>query len=146
MGAGTIDLRIVLGSLIIKHHEELSDDGAIENTKENIYMQYFLGLPSIKRDAVFSPTLFVEIRKHLGLGYWQEINEIIIKYDTLKKKSNSEQNNRDNQTRSSNDEQTQSLVQEPSNNGTINLEASIVEQDIQYPIDLGILNESREKF
>jgi hypothetical protein len=109
-------------------------------------MQYFLGLPSFKRDAVFSPTLFVEIRKHLGLDYWQEINEIIIKYNTPKKKSNSEQNNRDNQTRSSDDEQTQSLVQEPSNNGTINLGASIVEQDIQYPTDLGILNDSREKF
>jgi IS5 family transposase len=57
MGAGTIDPRIVLGSLIIKHHEELSDDGTIENIKENIYMRYFLGLSSFKRDAVFSPNM-----------------------------------------------------------------------------------------
>ncbi len=35
-------------------------------------------------------------------------------------------------------------TQEPLNKGTINIDATIVEQDIQYPTDLGILNESRE--
>ena len=39
----------------------------------------------------------------------------------------------------------QSHDAESLNSGTINLDASIVEQDIQYPTDLGILNESREK-
>ena len=77
MGAGTIDARIILGALIIKHHEGLSDEGTIERIQENLYMQYFLGLPSFKREAVFVPSLFVEIRKRLGLDYWQEINEII---------------------------------------------------------------------
>jgi len=30
MGAGTLDARIVLGAIIIKHHEDLSDEGCIE--------------------------------------------------------------------------------------------------------------------
>jgi IS5 family transposase len=60
MGAGTTDARIVLGAIIIKHHETLSDEGTIEAIKENIYMQYFLGLPSFKKTAVFAPSLFVE--------------------------------------------------------------------------------------
>ena len=121
MGAGTIDARIVLGALIIKHHEELSDEGTIESIQENVYMQYFLGLPSFKREAVFVPSLFVEIRKRLGIDYWQDINDIIIKHNTAEQKK------------------------EPENKGTINIDATIVEQDIQYPTDLGILNESREK-
>ena len=115
-GAVTTDARIVLGALIIKHHENLREVGTIEAIEENIYMPYFLGLPS----------LFVEIRKRLGLDYWNEINEIIIKHNAPKKKEG--------------DEPTDL----PPNKGTINIDATIVEQDIQYPTDLGILNESRE--
>lgn len=137
MGAGTIDARIVLGALLIKHHEDLSDEGTIENIKENLYMQYFLGLPSFKREAVFSPTLFVEIRKRLGLDYWQEINEIIIKHNAPKNKNDLKSDGPENQT--------DNVNQQPLNEGTLNLDATIVEQDIQYPTDLGILNESREK-
>ena len=139
MGAGAIDARIVLGALIIKHHEELSDEGTIEHIRENLYMQYFLGLPSFKREAVFSATLFVEIRKRLGLDYWQEINEIIVKH-------NSPENKNDSGTSSNQDGSGEEIVlpAEPINDGTINLDATIVEQDIQYPTDLNILNESRE--
>ena len=126
-GAVTTDARIVLGALIIKHHENLSDVGTIEAIEENIYMQYFLGLPSFKTESVFAPSLFVEIRKRLGLDYWNEVNEIIIKHNAPKKKV---------------DDDPRDV---PTNKGTINIDATIVEQDIQYPTDLGILNESREK-
>ena len=126
-GAVTTDARIVLGALIIKHHENLSDVGTIEAIEENIYMQYFLGLPSFKTEPVFAPNLFVKIRKRLGLDYWNDINEIIIKHNTPKKKD---------------DDEPTDL---PTNKGSINIDATIVEQDIQYPTDLGILNESREK-
>jgi hypothetical protein len=126
-GAVTTDARIVLGALIIKHYESLSDEGTIEAIKENIYMQCFIGLPSFKTESVFAPSLFVEIRKRLGLDYWREINEIIINHNAPKKKDD--------------DEPTNLL----GNKGTINIDATIVEQDIQYPTDLGILNESREK-
>src|ERR1035437_1683225 len=144
MGAGTIDARVVLGALIIKHHEELSDEGTIESIKENLYMQYFLGLSSFKRDAVFAPSLFVEIRKRLGLDYWQEINDIIIKHNTPEHKNDSEEKKGNNQSLIIDKISNETNIQEP-NNGTINIDATIVEQDIQYPTDLGILNESREK-
>ena len=126
-GAVTTDARIVLGALIIKHHESLSDEGTIEAIKENIYMQCFIGLPSFKTESVFAPSLFVEIRKRLGLDYWREINEIIIKHNAPKKKDDDEPTDLQG------------------NKGTINIDATIVDQDIQYPTDLGILNESREK-
>ncbi len=123
-GAVTTDARIVLGALIIKHHENLSDVGTIEAIQENIYMQCFLGLPSFKTESVFAPSLFVEIRKRLGLDYWKEINDIIVGHNLPKKKDDDD------------------ILK---NEGTINIDATIVEQDIQYPTDLGILNESREK-
>lgn len=126
-GAVTTDARIVLGALIIKHHESLSDEGTIEAIKENIYMQCFIGLPSFKTESVFAPSLFVEIRKRLGLDYWREINEIIIKHNAPNKKEDDEPTDLQG------------------NKGTINIDATIVDQDIQYPTDLGILNESREK-
>jgi len=132
-GAMTTDARIVIGALIIKHHESLSDEGTIEAIKENIYMQYFLGLASFKTDAVFSPSLFVEIRKRLGLDFWNEINTIIIQHNQ-KKSAEKHTDNLDKKD-----------PEEPTNKGTINIDATIVEQDIQYPTDLGILNESREK-
>jgi transposase, IS5 family len=144
MGAGTIDARIVLGAVIIKHHEGLSDEGTIESIKENLYMQYFLGLPTFKRDPVFAPSLFVEIRKRLGLDYWQEINEIIVKHNTTGNKNDSEKN-KDKKEIVADEKSNEPTNQESGNKGTINIDATIVEQDIQYPTDLGILNESREK-
>ena len=145
MGAGTIDARIVLGALIIKHHESLSDKGTIEAIQENLYMQYFLGLSSFKREAVFAPSLFVEIRKRLGLDYWQAINDIIIKHNTPADKNDSGEPKDNNQPFIAEENSNAPIVQEPNNKGTINIDATIVEQDIQYPTDLGILNESREK-
>jgi hypothetical protein len=151
-GAATKDARIVLGALIIKHHEGLSDEGTIEMIQENIYMQYFLGLPSFKPDAIFNASLFVEIRKRLGLDYWNEINEIIIKHNAPKKKeSSSSIVSKDDEIDKANNispckkNKVESLEKLPTNEGTINIDATIIEQDIQYPTDLGILNESREK-
>jgi len=142
MGAGALDARVVLGAIIIKHHENLSDEGCIEAIQENLYMQYLLGLPSFQKEKVFAPSLFVEIRKRLGLDYWQEINDIIIKHNTPKIKRNEENASEHEKS----DSETVSTINEPaSNQGTINIDATIVEQDIQYPTDLGILNESREK-
>jgi transposase, IS5 family len=123
-GAVSINARLVVGSIIIKHHEELSDEGTIEAIQENIYMQYFLGLSSFQKGAVFSPSLFVEVRKRLGLDYWSAINQIIIEHNTPK----TEEEN----------------IDPPINKGTINIDATIIEQDIQYPTDLNLLNESRE--
>jgi IS5 family transposase len=141
MGAGIKDARIVLGALIIKHHEDLSDEGTIQSIQENLYMQYFLGLSSFKRDAVFTPSLFVEIRKRLGLDYWQEINELIIKHNAPKRKDGVDESKSSELSLTAHD----IVVEIPLNKGTINIDATIVEQDIQYPTDLGILNESREK-
>ena len=62
-GRQSIDLRIVLGALLVKHIEGISDEDTIQYIQENIYAQYFVGLPSFQIQPVFVPTLFVDIRK-----------------------------------------------------------------------------------
>ena len=42
-GASSINPRVVLGSLIIKHICNLSARETIEQIQENMYMQYFIG-------------------------------------------------------------------------------------------------------
>ena len=58
--------RIVIGALIIKHKQGLSDAETVQQLRENPYLQYFVGLRAYTQERVFSPTLFVEIRKRMG--------------------------------------------------------------------------------
>ena len=75
MGARAKNPRVVIGALFIKHITKLSDDDTIETIKKNIYMQYFLGLSGYTYKNVFDPSLFVHIRKRLGIN---EFNEFTI--------------------------------------------------------------------
>jgi len=56
----------------------LDDRGTIEMISENVYMQYFLGLSAYTDKPVFDPSLFVAIRKRLGLEGFSQMNERII--------------------------------------------------------------------
>jgi transposase, IS5 family len=78
MGAPSIDARVVIGAVIIKHKLKLDDRGAIELIRENPYMQYFLGLDAFSHKAVFDPSLFVSIRKRLGLPEFDEMTNGLI--------------------------------------------------------------------
>ena len=77
-GRATIDLRIILGALMVKHLEDLSDEATILYIQENIYAQFFVGLTAFQRDPVFSSSLFVEIRRRLGKKGSDKLNEILI--------------------------------------------------------------------
>lgn len=77
MGAGTKDARLVIGALYIKHRMRLSDEDTISMIRENIYMQYFLGLPGYTYEKVFDPSLFVYIRRRLGVSEFNEFTDIL---------------------------------------------------------------------
>lgn len=42
-GAPSVDARIVIGAMIIKHKQKLTDRETIEYIRENPYVQYFWG-------------------------------------------------------------------------------------------------------
>lgn len=75
-GRPPINGRIVIGAVVIKHMICLSDRETIEQIRENVYLQYFLGYPSFTNETVFSPSLFVEIRERLGLDVLSGIIDI----------------------------------------------------------------------
>ena len=62
-GAGNKPARMVVGALIVKHVEKLSDEKTIQAIQENPYMQYLLGLEKFTEKPVFVPELLVLVRQ-----------------------------------------------------------------------------------
>ena len=128
-GTVAINPRIIIGSLIIKHKLNLSDEETIQSIEENPYMQFFLGLDSFYPEPLFSPSLFVDLRKKLGRSTFDEFTDVLIQVcfaDKIKTRDTTDQ---------------QALA----NKGKLKLDATVADQYIRYPNDLGLLNEAREK-
>ena len=66
---------MIVGALIIKHQMNLSDRETIDLIQENPYVQYFVGLHDFSNIPVFDASLFVYIRKRLGV---ENMNAITI--------------------------------------------------------------------
>lgn len=126
--------RLVLGALIIKHLEYLDDRGTIDAIQENPYMQYFVGLEEFTTEQIFTPSLFVEIRKRVGAKHFDQLTVDMIKTlaEIKGKKSKS-------RSKKSDDDQ------KPRNKGKIKIDATVADQYIPFPTDPSLLNESREK-
>jgi IS5 family transposase len=78
-GAPSLDGRMVIATLIIKHKLNLSDREVIGMIKENIYMQYFVGLSSFTTKEIFHHTEFVHIRKRLQVADFNEMTEELMR-------------------------------------------------------------------
>ncbi len=133
-GRKSVDIRHVLGALIVKHKLGLDDRGTIEMIQENIYLQYFCGLKAFTTKVLFDPSLFVDIRKRLGGLEFEKFNQLVIsKSEQIKphqsriKRSKKE----DNDT-------------PPKNKGTLKIDATVADQEIKFPTDIDLLNTSRE--
>ena len=133
LGARSIDPRIMIGAMIIKHKLNLSDEETLQSIRENPYMQYFLGLREYSPDLLFAPSLFVEIRKKLGNDTFEEFNNLIIHHShpdlISSKKVEAEKD----------DQETKP------NKGKLKIDATVADQYIRYPNDLSLVNEARQK-
>lgn len=124
-GRNSINPRIVIGALIIKHKMKFSDDETVRSISENPYMQVFLGLDVFSAEPLFSPSLFVEWRKKLGNDTFNEFSDVLIKICHGSKITDSSIKTK--------------------NKGRIKLDATVADQNITFPNDLGLLNKAREK-
>lgn len=124
-GRNSINPRIVIGALIIKHKMKFSDDETVRSISENPYMQVFLGLDVFSAEPLFTPTLFVEWRKKLGNNTFNEFSDVLIRICHGTKISDPSEDTK--------------------NKGRIKLDATVADQNITFPNDLGILNKAREK-
>jgi hypothetical protein len=142
------DARIVIGAIIIKHKLAVSDEETVEQIRENPYLQYFIGLKGFQSKAPFAPSLLVEVRKRMGQGVFDEFHEAVIESVERKKAKRAvkdSDNDGTNGTPSSNDAESDNGEADlPQNHGKLILDATVAEQAIRYPTDLGLLNEARE--
>jgi hypothetical protein len=166
MGAPAIDARIVIGAMIIKHKLKLDDRETIETIRENMYMQYFLGLKEYIYQDVFDRSLFTTLRYRLGADKFDAMTRQIIltsegKYEAAKKDLDDDDNDvKDNKSDNDNKQVNTTVNQiasepEPKKNVTENMpkgnkgiliaDATVADQMIAYPTDLGLLSRSREE-
>ncbi len=136
-GRKTIDIRVVIAAVIIKHKLNLDDRGTVAMIQENVYLQYFCGLKEFTTKPVFDTSLFVDIRKRLGKSEFKEFNEaIILRSEQMKPKQSriKTKSNKDREERG----------EAPKNKGTLKVDATVADQEITYPNDVKLLNEARE--
>jgi len=121
--------RMVIGAVIIKHKLTLSDEETVLQIQENPYLQYFIGLSRYQEEPAFAPSLFVEIRRRMGSEVFAAFEQAIL--TEMEKSRKKQQCDEDDQN-------------PPSHKGKLVIDATVAEQAIRYPTDLGLLNESRE--
>ena len=135
-------LRMALGSLLIQKEYDYADRELTEQIRENPYYQYFIGLPGYEDKIPFVPSLLVEFRKRLSEEVLNEINEMIIEYNAPKDNNNDKGNSGSS---GSSDKAEETKESKANNKGTMILDATCAPQNIKYPQDIELLNESREK-
>ena len=170
-GRPPISGRVILGAMMIKHIESLTDRGTIQHIQENMFMQYFLGYSSFTNEAPFSDTLFVEIRKRLTLELLSKINDIIALHCIKEEDQTGSPPPAPSQDSNENDSAVQSdviavtsevtdksidqncvsettsklCVQTKCKRGKLITDDTVAPQNITYPTDLKFLNAAREK-
>lgn len=164
-GRASVDLRIVIGAMLVKHLEGLSDEDTIRYIQENIYAQFFVGLPTFQAEPIFVPSLFVEIRKRLGPEGSMRFNDLVLQHAVRlgaikhkQKRNQQRSDDKDGGGQQSPDKSSEAITQsiEPSdqmsvsdenpqpNRGTLKVDATVAPQHIGYPTDTRLLAEARE--
>jgi transposase, IS5 family len=173
-GAPSLSARMVIGAVIIKHMLNIDDREVVAQIQENMYLQYFVGLSSFTTQIPFDPSLMVNIRYRLGQEVMEAFNLLVLQeagvIPALSKEgeelASAGKNNDDDPDASSQhpagsvDDKIKHTGAEAedrpvdtagtntddvANSGTLLLDATIAEQQIEYPTDLKLLNESREQ-
>jgi len=139
-GAPAKSARVALGALIIKERLGVSDEEAVEQIRENPYLQYFLGFREFRDEAPFDPSMYVHFRKRFNLDQLGRINEAIVQAEQ-------EANRQEKTTRSSDkdDSDQDSDGSSGGNSGKLIIDATCAPADIRFPTDISLVNEAREK-
>jgi hypothetical protein len=161
MGAPAIDARIIIGAMIIKHKLKLDDRETIETIRENMYMQYFLGLSEYKYEDVFDRSLFTTLRYRLGADKFDAMTrQIILRSEKKEEAAEKDLNDPSNDMTMNkfdpgieevdlkgNEESKEITTEEKpvKNKGKLIMDATVADQMIAYPTDLGLLARSREE-
>ena len=132
-------LRMALGALLIQTEYQYPDAEVPLQIQETPCLQYFCGMPGYEEKLPFDSSLMVYFRKRLTPEILGDINEMII----------SKAGEKTETPTTTDDDHTDSpppsdYGTEPPNKGDLIVDATCAPQNIRYPQDLSLLNESRE--
>lgn len=165
-GAPSLDARIVIGAMIIKHNLKLDDREVVETIRENIYLQYFLGLSAYTADPLFDRSLFTAFRYRLGKEKFDQMSQRIIAKALaipdvkVKGKQENKPPGDSGNIRESNPGESQAgqpgeaieksllveaVREDTEPKGKLKIDATVADQMIKYPTDLDLLSDSREQ-
>ena len=145
MGAPAKDARLVIGALIIKHTLGLDDRETIETIRENMYIQYFLGLCDYTYQDVFDRSLFTTLRYRMGEDKFDAMTCELIKLADVSKHGQKKQKQHDNTPGNNPGKTAEKSEDLPGNNGKLLLDATVADQMIVYPTDFGLIANSRQE-
>ena len=142
MGRKAVDPRVAVGALIIKHILRTTDEDTIEFIKENPYLQYFLGYTEYRYEQPFTSSLFVSIRRRLGVEQLQKLmDKLIAHVREIEQKASTKQKKAETNQKDDNNDSDQ----KPQNKGHLIVDATVAPSDIKYPTDVDLLNDARKK-
>lgn len=158
-GAPAIDARIVIGAFVVKHKMKFDDRETIEYIRENMYVQYFLGLSNYTSEDVFDRSLFTILRYRLGADKFDQMSASLIATAFGLPDDHSEEKEGGSHDNDASEKRSHSVVegQQPApgepdkkvetlkTKGKLKLDATIADQMIKYPTDLDLLNDSRQE-
>ena len=171
-GRPTHDLRLVMGALLVQHLEALSDERTLELIRENVYVQFFCGLPGFQAEPPFEASSLTHWRAWLGDAGAQALSETLA--DILEERRRRSSGTMDGdapggdapggdapggdapdgdapdgdapgKTKSPTaGEPGGELAEAPApNRGTLLLDATCAPADVRYPTDVSLLAEAR---
>ena len=139
-GRESIDVRMVIGAIIVKHKIGLNDRETVAMISENIYLHYFCGLKCFQTKPPFHPTVLVAIRKRMGAVNFDSWNTLIIeKADSLKPKRAK------NIQKNTEEDAPNQCTSGSKHKGKLKIDASVADQRIVFPTDAGLLNTARKE-
>jgi transposase, IS5 family len=139
-GNTAIPFRVALGSMLIKEHLSLTDEETVAQIQENPYLQFFLGYAEYKTEKPFDSSMMVHFRKRISKDILVSMNERICQDKKNATATTTKNKNDDDKNGGTNNKTPDSS----SNNGKLIIDATCAPEDMRYPNDVLLLNESRE--
>lgn len=137
--------REAFGTLIIKEMLNLSDRDTVLAIQESPYLQYYLGYGCYNYDVSLDASSLTYFRRRFPAEDLAKINaKILERYHGIDRDDDSDAGGSDLGSHQEGGEESQS-VEVKDNQGTLLLDATCAPQDIQYPTDVRLLHEAREK-
>ncbi|HZJ90249.1 MAG TPA: IS5 family transposase, partial [Oscillospiraceae bacterium] len=141
-GQDPLPSRLALGILIVKEKLALSDRDTVAVLRENPYIQHFVGYSEYNYDVKLDPSMLTHFRKRFPADVIAKTNEWIV--NSMLCPDDDEDKEDDGGVGGSGGEDD-SEASGSTNEGTLILDATCAPQYIQYPTDVRLLSEARQK-